>query len=153
MFWYLLQVDTTGITHAASGVVNTPESFFTVESFTTLAGATGIVYIVCGAIQRAFNYSPKWLALAISMLVSFIAAIIAKNMVENGSRVEPLADWVRFLIAFLNGFLIYMSATGTNELLAPNPQQATPPNPPNPPTPSAFSQRRMKRSFRTRWWK
>lgn len=149
---FFLQVDS--VTNAAKSVVNTPESFFTVASFSTLAGATGIVYIVCGAIQRAFNYSPKWLALAVSMLVSLIAAFLTKSMTVKGSEALPLNDGVRFLIAFLNGFLIYMSATGTNQLLAPNAAQVNSQEPPHQAVAvNKTVNKKQARRFGTNWWK
>lgn len=115
------------------------QDFFKLGTFATLAGATGIVYIVCGGIQQVFNYKPKWLALLISIVVSFIGLAI--------SHLDPkISDWVEYLIAFLNGFLIFMTATGTNQIAAPSP--------PNLPiTPEAKSIQRLKaRKFNTNWW-
>lgn len=91
---------------------NLPGDFFTKGSFATLAGATGIVYAVCNTIQRVFNFNPKWLALLVSIIVSFIGAFITKDE-ESGN--------LKYLLAFLNGFLIYMTAAGANQVTAPNP--------------------------------
>jgi hypothetical protein len=123
-----------------------PQNFFTPGSFTTLAGATGIVYIVCGAIQQAFNYSPKWLALVISMIISFIAAYIGNTMAQPKMEIGIL-----YLLAILNGFLIYMTATGTNQIIAPNPTTPGPPAPPAHPG-SQRPELVKKRKFRSNWW-
>lgn len=115
------------------------EDFFTFGTFATLAGTTGIVYVVCGGIQKAFNYKPKWLALLISIIVSFIALAI--------SPLDPkIKDWVEYLIAFLNGFLIFMTATGTNQIVNQNPDI--------PVTPATLNLQKSKiRKFNANWWK
>ncbi len=134
-----------------------PQDFFTWGSFTTLIGATGIVYIVCGAIQQAFNFSPKWFALAISMIVSFIAAYIGIVTLKSidpkdlsAAQKQMLQQiFIIYLLAIFNGFLIYMTATGTNQLIAPKPPQP-PPAPPAHPSPQRTQIPR--RSFNSNWW-
>ena len=115
------------------------EDFFKLGTFATLAGSTGIVYVVCGGIQQVFNYKPKWLALLISIIVSFIGLAISHLNSE-------LKDWIDYLIAFLNGFLIFMTATGTNQIAAP-----TPPSPPAGPAPHNILKNKVRR-FKTNWW-
>ena len=85
------------------------QDFFTVSSFGTLAGATFIVFAVCSGIQTAFNYNPKWLALIVSIVVSIIGAILSKTAPGQ-------AETGKYIIALLNGFLIYASASGTNQI-------------------------------------
>ena len=48
-----------------------PKEFFTVQSMVTLTGATGATFIVCNGLQKAFNFNPKWLALAVAISISF----------------------------------------------------------------------------------
>ena len=153
MYNYLLQVQ------PASNIGN----FFTTGSFFTLAGCTLIVIVVSNGIQNVFNFSPKWLALLISLLVSLIAASIAKDP----SAVKDVAAaatggtsgqniWLKYLIAVFNAFLIHASATGANQITASRAQ----PNPPMPPAggnPSATgmasrNQPVAKRGFNTNWW-
>ena len=112
------------------------QDFFKLGTFATLAGSTGIVYVVCGGIQQVFNYKPKWLALLISIIVSFIGLAI--------SPMDPkIKDWVEYLIAFLNGFLIFMTATGTNQITAKG----------NPVLPVQQNiQKANTRRFNTNWW-
>jgi hypothetical protein len=98
-----------------------PGEFFTAESLGTLAGATTIVYLICGAIQTSFNYNPKWLALLISIVMSLLGAYLAKY--NSGHEAE------KYIVAFINGFLIYGTVAGTNAIFG-NPKPAdTTPNP------------------------
>jgi hypothetical protein len=118
-----------------------PQDFFTKGSFATLLGATGIVYIVSGVVQSVFNFRPKWFALILSIVVSFIAASIN----ADGAK-EPAL--IRYLISLLNGFLIYSSAAGSNQLFNQNLA-----NPASPPGPGPASPVAPKRIFNTNWWK
>ncbi|KIO77725.1 hypothetical protein TH53_07235 [Pedobacter lusitanus] len=113
-----------------------PGDFFTTASLGTLAGATGAVYIICSTIQKVFNFNPKWLALLVSVLISFAAALFTQP-IEN--------DISRYFIALLNGFLIYATATGTNQVFGTKPDTQT--------TTAAFRQTiKSKRRFSTTWW-
>jgi hypothetical protein len=145
---------------AANSSLN-PQDFFTKGSFTTLLGATGMVYIVTGVVQNVFNFKPKWFALALSIIVSFIAASINSEAAK-----EPAL--IKHLISLLNGFLIYSSAAGSNQLL--NQNQTTPTTPPasdipltpgTPPIPRTLgtpatlepsSPANQKRKFSSNWW-
>lgn len=82
-----------------------PTQFFTVESLGTLAGATGITAIISNGIQRAFNFNPKWLALAIAEVVCMLGAAAA------GAHDIPT-----YFVAFANGFLVYLAAAGGTSL-------------------------------------
>ena len=110
--------------------------FFTTASLGTLAGATGAVYIICSTIQRVFNFNPKWLALVVSILISYAAAFITQSS-EN--------DISRYFIALLNGFLIYATATGTNQVFGSKADEGI--------RKVDFKQQlRTKRHFNTTWW-
>lgn len=118
-----------------------PQDFFTTGSLATLAGCTGIVYVVSSGIQRAFDYNPKWLALAISIVVSLLAAYLSKG--EEGARTAT-----KYIIAVVNGFLIYASATGTNQILGNDKERSGGGGTPagiRPPL-------QKKRGFFTRWF-
>ncbi|MBL7128423.1 MAG: hypothetical protein ISS16_05490 [Ignavibacteria bacterium] len=79
--------------------------FFTLKSFTSLAGASGAVWICCGVIDNVFDFNPKWLALALSVIISVMVCINQKKkMIQH------------YVIALLNGALIYSTATGFNTL-------------------------------------
>ncbi len=109
---------------------------FTVESFSTLAGASLGVFVVSNVIQHVFNFNPRWFGLILSFLFSFLGVFLAHK------------TGIHYLIAFLNGFLIYASTvgivqvTGKNELI-PN----------NSNLPYESSQDDVKRkTFRTKWY-
>lgn len=113
-----------------------PGDLFSPASIGTLAGATGAVYIICGSLQKVFNFNPKWLALMVSILISFLAALITEP-----SSNEPL----KYIIALLNGFLIYATATGSNQVLGKPAEDLS----------SSFASKRIlqkARRFNTRWW-
>ena len=116
---------------------------FTPGSFTTLLGCTGIVLVVSNGIQSVFNFSPKWLALAISLVVSLIAALLAKDSV-------PPHLFLKYLIAVLNAFLIHASATGINQMTSAGQQR-----PQQPGTPGLAPQIQpiVRRSFSSNWWR
>jgi hypothetical protein len=79
-----------------------PNSFFTSESFVSLAGSAAIVFVVCNALQAAFNFNPRWLALAISEAVAFYGTWASGN-----SHVPS-----DYFISLLNGCLIFITANG-----------------------------------------
>lgn len=109
---------------------------FTPASLGTLAGATGAVYVICSTIQSVFNFNPKWLALLVSILISYFAAYITSS---NDDQVT------KYLVALLNGFLIYVTATGTNQIVGKGPVATT--------QKAGFQLKTtQKRQFTTRWW-
>lgn len=82
-----------------------PKEFFTFQSMLTLTGATGVVFLVSNGVQAAFNFNPKWLALIIAQILAIIGTITAKQ-----------TDVGDFLVAVINGFLIYSTSVGTNQI-------------------------------------
>jgi hypothetical protein len=89
-------------------MVNLPKEYFTPESILTLTGATGAVYVVCGGLQHAFRFNPRWLALAISLILALV-----------GAQATQSHEIASYLVAIVNGFLIYCTAVGVNSVLAP----------------------------------
>jgi hypothetical protein len=83
-----------------------PSSFFTTESFASLAGSAAIVFVVCNALQAALNFNPRWLALAISEAVAIYGTW------ASGNAHVP-SD---FFVSFLNGCLIFATATGSGHI-------------------------------------
>jgi hypothetical protein len=53
--------------------------FFTDQSFFTVAGASGIVFVVCNSIQAAFNFNPRWLALLASVVIALCGTYASHN--------------------------------------------------------------------------
>lgn len=119
-----------------NAVTAIPGDFFTTGSLGTLAGATGAVYIICGTLQKVFNFNPKWLALLVSVIISYVGAYLTQSMNDAVTK---------YFVALLNGFLIYATATGTNQITGTTPikdsQQA-----------GFRLQLKHRRNFSTRWW-
>ncbi|NID11268.1 hypothetical protein [Fibrivirga algicola] len=82
-----------------------PNDFFTTNSITTFAGATGVTYVIANGLQKAFDFNPKWLALAIGILVC-----------EIGAAVSGSTAVVDYLMAIINGFLVFNAAGGITSL-------------------------------------
>jgi hypothetical protein len=85
-----------------------PDTFFTNESFFSLAGATAIVFVVCNTLQRVFDFNPKWFALLLAEIVAVFGAWAA-------ARPHVPSD---YFIALLNGCLIYSAAGGGTAIAA-----------------------------------
>ena len=81
-----------------------PKEFFTVQSMATLAGASGATFVVANGIQRAFNRNPRWLALAIALIISIVGTY--------SSHKNSPTDWTDYFVAVINGFLIFATAAG-----------------------------------------
>ena len=88
-----------------------PSEFFTVQSMLTLSGATGATFVVANGMQQAFNFNPKWLALAIALLIVELGVFLA-----NGSPVQ-------YLVGVVNGFLVYSCAAGGTSMLGQGSQE------------------------------
>jgi hypothetical protein len=83
-------------------VSTVPSTFFTNESFFSVAGATAIVFVVCNTVQKVFNFNPKWFALLLAEFVSVFGTYSA-------ARTHVPSD---YFIALLNGCLIYSASAG-----------------------------------------
>jgi hypothetical protein len=78
-----------------------PGDFFTVASLASFGGVVLITTVVCNALQYAFNFNPRWLALVVAVglcLATFAAA-----------ETHPALGW---LIAVANGCLVYLTSIG-----------------------------------------
>lgn len=84
---------------------NLPSEFFTPQSILTLTGATGAVYVVSAGLQHAFNFNPRWLALVISLVLALV-----------GAHTTQPHELGTYLIAVVNGFLIYCTAVGVSSI-------------------------------------
>ena len=91
-----------------------PAEFFTVQSMLTLTGATGATYVICNGLQHAFNFNPRWLALAIALAISMFGTYL------NASRASD------YFVGIVNGFLIYCTAVGATQVTAPRADRGTP---------------------------
>jgi uncharacterized membrane protein len=80
--------------------------YFTWASLGSLAGASAAVIVVTNAIQRARQRIYPMLPFVVSLLITFGTAWYAAQLVA-------LPGWG---LAFLNGCLLYCTATGANEV-------------------------------------
>ncbi len=78
-----------------------PKDFFTLQSMLTLSGATGATFVVSNGLQRAFDFNPRWLALAIAQLI-----VLCGVYASGGQSV------VDYAVGVINGFLVFCSAAG-----------------------------------------
>lgn len=115
-----------------------PGQLFTPASIVTLTGATGAVYVICGALQRAFDFNPRWLALAISVVIALA-----------GAHTTQPHQLVSYLVGLVNGCLIFCTATGVNDVFTQDPPAA--PRHKGLDLPKDVSARPSKRKFTTRW--
>jgi hypothetical protein len=83
------------------------KELYTASTLYTLAGASVAVTVVCGALGNALHFNPKWFALFVAQAIAF-----------TGARSIPEKDRQNafWLLAFVNGCLIYCQAVGMNTL-------------------------------------
>jgi hypothetical protein len=85
------------------------ESFFTLDSFTTVAGSAAAIMIITNAIRRATRLTTPVIPLIASLFVGFLAAGAFAN------KLHTLEGW---FLAFLNSCLLFCTAVGGQEVAA-----------------------------------
>lgn len=88
-----------------------PEGFFSIATFSTLAGATGIVLVVTNGLRQAFGADPRWLGLVVSQVVMITGVLL----LDGGAK--------EYLMAVLNGFLVFSTASGAATITSPHSKQ------------------------------
>lgn len=103
----------------------------TPESLATLGGASFATITIANTSQHVFGFNPKWLALAVAEVIMLGVTVSATPAGEVGP----------YLIAIINGVIVYSSAVGTNTLTGT-------------PTPTAMgsTDERPTRTFGSRWF-
>lgn len=85
------------------------DGLFTFESLLSLQGAAAATLLIPNVFRYLFGagFQPyeKWVAFAIAMGLSFLVAGLAKEK-----------TWIKWLVAFFNGCLIFASAVGINQV-------------------------------------
>ena len=81
-----------------------PNEFFTLQSMLTLTGATGIVFVVANGLKVAFDFSPKWLGLALAEAIALLGVAFS-----GGHGLD-------YFIGVINGFLIFSAAAGVSSM-------------------------------------
>lgn len=127
------------------------------NALATLGGAILAVVVITNTLRHVFNWGPRWFALILSVVTSFVAASIQGFDFGGAELVKNI-----FLI-ILNGCLIYTSAFGIqNNVISPVPPPVAPPIPPVDPkagtsdleglgTPTIPSIAPPKMDYRTAW--
>ncbi|MCS7281975.1 MAG: hypothetical protein RMK65_02870 [Anaerolineae bacterium] len=89
----------------------TLNALFTVESLLSLQGAAAASFIVPNGIGylvgSGFDRYRKWVSFAMAMFLAYLVALLT-----------PETHWIKWILAFFNGFLIFSSAVGINEGLS-----------------------------------
>jgi hypothetical protein len=77
-----------------------PDQFFTWTALGTLAGASSATFVITSTLRVALDWSPKWIGLLVAQVICIGASAY---LGKSGSD---------FVIAILNGCLVYLSAVG-----------------------------------------
>jgi hypothetical protein len=91
--------------------MNTLDGLFTLESLLSLQGAAAATLLIPNVLHYLFGagFQPyeKWVAFVIAMGLSLLVAALAKQK-----------TWTKWFVACFNGFLIFASAIGINQVAA-----------------------------------
>lgn len=82
-----------------------PNALFTFESLMTMGGATAAVFVIANGLQRAFNFNPRWLGLALAELISLVGVFTTGSV--------TIAS---VFVAIVNGFLIFAASAGVTSM-------------------------------------
>jgi len=119
-----------------------PSSLFTTQTLFSFAGAVIATALVPNVIASIATLPPRTLRL-IALIVAMILAFLMAFMADS-------ADWIKWIVAFFNGLLIYLSALGANETLSRGMGRA--PTPPAAIAGTAVSGGTKKRKFFDTWF-
>ena len=86
-------------------MVEIPKEFFTLQSMLTLTGAAGATFVISNGLQAAFNFNPRWLALAIAQ-----AIVLVGTKLTGGSGAD-------YFVGVINGFLVFSTTVGATHAL------------------------------------
>ena len=89
-----------------------PQDFYTTATLFSLSGSASAVWIITSLIgylleSKASKKFKKWFGLILSITLSLLGATLVKEQ-------QPLT----WLVAVVNGFLIYITAIGANTITA-----------------------------------
>ena len=84
-------------------------SLFTLESLLSLQGSAAAALLIPNVFAFLFGEKfdknwKKWTSFVIAMALAFLVAILAKD-----------AGYAKWIIAFINGFVVFASAVGINQ--------------------------------------
>ena len=122
-----------------------PNSLFSPTTLFTFAGAVTATVLLPNVLATLVELHPRILrliALVVALVLSFVMAILSES-----------TDPVKWLVAFFNGLLIYLSALGANETLSRGLRKPQPPMAEQPAAaPTAFGGGTEKRKFFGSWF-
>src|ERR1700674_4958714 len=93
------------------------ESYFTLDSFGTIAGSTAAIMILTNTFRKVTRRTTPLAPFVISLVIGFVVA---------GGFAGKLHDPVDWLVAFLNSCLLFCTATGGQEVAATGGQSQEP---------------------------
>jgi hypothetical protein len=88
------------------------QEMFDIKSLLSLSGATAATMIVCNTVQSLSNVNPRWLA----FLVAQAVVLCGTWYYQRAGGGTAGVDAVSYVIAALNGCLVYCSAVGANQM-------------------------------------
>jgi len=83
--------------------------WFTLGSFAVFASATSIVMVLVNVIRHVFGWGPRWFGLLVALGVAVVGAVYT-GIFEEGF------DLPKAVIVLLNGFLLYATAFGVQNV-------------------------------------
>ena len=83
-----------------------PEEFYTLQSMLTLTGSAGATFLICNGLQRALDFNPRWVGLAVAEALAIAGTLVSHDAVKGSD----------YFVAIVNGFLIYATAAGATNI-------------------------------------
>lgn len=115
-----------------------PQQLFDLTSLGTFAGATAAVFVLVNTARMLTPVRTPWLAFGISLAVAFVGA-------QASGAAHGASTW---FVTFLNGCLLFCTASGANELAA----SRRAPSPQAPQTPQTESGAPKRPPFVSSWF-
>ena len=84
------------------------QQYLNPTSIETLGGAAVAVVAITNAFRQVFNFPPAWTAFISSIVISYLRTIFFTQ-----------ANFPELAFAFVNGCVLYCTASGMNEIAAP----------------------------------
>jgi len=119
-----------------------PKEFFTTNTLFTLSGSSVAVWIITSVIGDLMGINQKFKKW-IGLILSLILALLGVTLLED-------RPWLTWLVAVVNGFLIYLTAVGVNTVASPPTDSRGLRQPPIRET--GMMQRKTRGRFLERWW-
>jgi thiol:disulfide interchange protein len=123
-----------------------PKEFYTTATLYTLTGSATAVWIITSVIGYVIELKDgkklkKWLGLILSLALALIGASQLPDRTSG--------TWV---VAVVNGFLIYLTAVGANTIVGQGGEIPPGGGPPAPVRETAAKRRKDRGGFTERWW-